>query len=84
MELLYYCTRAPVKSKLRALPSHPVTRAGPSALEGFTSVFGMGTGVTPHDVPSPALLTAPVARCTFVMYMPLEASDAPDTDLSDG
>ena len=29
------------------LLSHPVTRAVPSALEGLTSVFGMGTGVTP-------------------------------------
>ena len=29
------------------LLSHPVTRAVPSALEGLTSVFGMGTGVAP-------------------------------------
>ena len=29
------------------LLSHPVTRAVPSALRGLTSVFGMGTGVTP-------------------------------------
>jgi hypothetical protein len=29
------------------LLSHPVTRAVPSALEGLTAVFGMGTGVTP-------------------------------------
>ena len=29
------------------LLSHSVTRAVPSALEGLTSVFGMGTGVTP-------------------------------------
>ena len=29
------------------LLSHAVTHAVPSALEGLTSVFGMGTGVTP-------------------------------------
>ena len=29
------------------LLSHTVTHAVPSALEGLTSVFGMGTGVTP-------------------------------------
>jgi hypothetical protein len=29
------------------LLSHPVTRAVPSALRGLTTVFGMGTGVTP-------------------------------------
>ena len=29
------------------LLSHPVARAVPSALEGLTSVFGMGTGVAP-------------------------------------
>ena len=29
------------------LLSHTVTRAVPSALEGLTSVFGMGTGVSP-------------------------------------
>ena len=29
------------------LLSHTVTRAVPSALRGLTSVFGMGTGVTP-------------------------------------
>ena len=30
-----------------ALLSHAVSHAVPSALEGLTSVFGMGTGVTP-------------------------------------
>ncbi len=39
------------KSKIQkcggVLLSHPVTRAVPSALEGLTSVFGMGTGVSP-------------------------------------
>ena len=29
------------------LLSHPVSRAVPSALEGLTSLFGMGRGVTP-------------------------------------
>jgi hypothetical protein len=29
------------------LLSHRVTAAVPSALEGLTSVFGMGTGVSP-------------------------------------
>ncbi len=29
------------------LLSHTVTRAVPSAVEGLTTVFGMGTGVTP-------------------------------------
>jgi hypothetical protein len=29
------------------LLSHTVTHAVPSAVEGLTSVFGMGTGVTP-------------------------------------
>ena len=29
------------------LLSHTVARAVPSALKDFTSVFGMGTGVTP-------------------------------------
>ena len=29
------------------LLSHPVSEAVPSVLEGLTSVFGMGTGVTP-------------------------------------
>ena len=29
------------------LLSHTVTHAVPSALKGLTSVFGMGTGVTP-------------------------------------
>jgi hypothetical protein len=29
------------------LLSHPVSEAVPSVLEGLTSVFGMGTGVSP-------------------------------------
>jgi hypothetical protein len=33
------------------LLSHTVTSAVPSALEGLTSVFGMGTGVAPPALP---------------------------------
>src|SRR6185295_11051353 len=33
------------------LLSHPVSRAVPSALEGLTSLFGMGRGVTPPPKP---------------------------------
>jgi hypothetical protein len=33
------------------LLSHAVTSAVPSALEGLTSVFGMGTGVAPPALP---------------------------------
>ena len=33
------------------LLSHTVTHAVPSALRGLTSVFGMGTGVTPSAKP---------------------------------
>jgi hypothetical protein len=33
------------------LLSHAVTSAVPSALEGFTAVFGMGTGVAPPESP---------------------------------
>ena len=33
------------------LLSHPVTKAVPWALEGLTSVFGMGTGVAPPPLP---------------------------------
>src|SRR5689334_12060827 len=33
------------------LLSHAVTSAVPSALEGLTSVFGMGTGVAPPATP---------------------------------
>ena len=34
-----------------ALLSHKVSLAVPSALEGLTSVFGMGTGVAPPLMP---------------------------------
>ena len=36
------------------LLSRPVSRAVPSALEGLTSVFGMGTGVAPDGTPGVA------------------------------
>jgi hypothetical protein len=35
------------KNPGNVLLSHQVTLAVPSALEGLTAVFGMGTGVTP-------------------------------------
>ena len=42
------------------LLSHAVTHAVPSALEGLTSVFGMGTGVAPPLSP-PKLLHLSIA-----------------------
>jgi hypothetical protein len=39
------------------LLSHTVTNAVPSALEGLTSVFGMGTGVAPPPLPPESLYT---------------------------
>ena len=39
--------RAPQINPGSDLLSHTVTRAVPSAVEGLTTVFGMGTGVTP-------------------------------------
>jgi hypothetical protein len=44
------------------LRSHTVTRAVSSALRGLTSVFGMGTGVTPAVWPPENLKPA----CTFI------------------
>src|SRR5947207_14139372 len=58
--------RPPVKGAFEArclggdLLSHPVTRAVPSALEGLTSGFGMGPGVSPPPGP-PKRRLAPVA-----------------------
>jgi len=49
-------TRALVFYPGNDLLSHPVTRAVPSALEGLTSVFGMGTGVTPLGCPEESRL----------------------------
>ena len=40
------------------LLSHAVTSAVPSALEGLTSVFGMGTGVAPPATPPGTLAAA--------------------------
>ncbi len=37
----------PYNSSGNGLLSHTVTRAVPSALEGLTAEFGMGSGVTP-------------------------------------
>ena len=39
------------------LLSHTVTGAVPSALEGLTSVFEMGTGVSPPQLPPESLYT---------------------------
>jgi hypothetical protein len=39
--------RRALKNPGGVLLSHTVAHAVPSALEGLTSVFGMGTGVTP-------------------------------------
>ena len=39
--------RAQRENSGSVLLSHPVTRTVPSALEGLTSVFEMGTGVAP-------------------------------------
>ena len=44
------------------LLSHAVTSAVPSALEGLTSVFGMGTGVAPPATP-PGTLQRDRAAC---------------------
>ena len=46
-------SRAGLRSKIRGsdLLSHPVSRAVPSALEGLTSLFGMGRGVSPPPTP---------------------------------
>ena len=44
------------------LPSHAVSHAVLSALEGLTSVFGMGTGVTPPLQPPETLLLVPSGR----------------------
>ena len=38
------------------LLSRPVARTVPSALEGLTAVFGMGTGVSPPPLPPGNLL----------------------------
>ena len=42
------------------LLSHTVTSAVPSALEGLTTVFGMGTGVAPPASPPGILMMSKV------------------------
>ena len=42
--------------------SHPVSRAVPSALEGLTSLFGMGRGVTPPPKPPHNKMTTDTRR----------------------
>src|SRR4051812_8360690 len=45
-------TGAPIQKKIRQRPTLPHgNRAVPLALEGLTTVFGMGTGVTPPMSP---------------------------------
>jgi hypothetical protein len=46
------------------LLSHIVTDAVPSALEGLTSVFGMGTGVSPPPLPPESLYSLHLENCT--------------------
>ena len=48
-----FCTTK--KASGSDLLSHTVTGAVPSALEGLTAVFGMGTGVTPPPLPPESL-----------------------------
>lgn len=50
-----FCTTK--KASGSDLLSHTVTNAVPSALEGLTSVFGMGTGVAPPPLPPESLYT---------------------------
>ncbi len=48
------------------LLSHLVPQAVPSALKGFTSVFGMGTGVSPLLwLPGKCLITIIFRKCLF-------------------
>ena len=44
------------------LLSHPVSGAVPSVLEGLTSVFGMGTGVTPPLEPPSLIIEKAVEK----------------------
>ena len=61
------------------LRSHTLSRAVPSALRGLTSVFGMGTGVTPA-VWSPAIcasrgLAADTSAATSVRFYWISAAN---------
>ena len=55
------------------LLSHTVSRAVPSALEGLTSLFGMGRGVTPPPLP-PETRGARRA-CGAPVLFPTESND---------
>jgi hypothetical protein len=46
-----FTSRGPGRNPGGDLLSHAVSRAVPSALEGLTAVFGMGTGVSPQTWP---------------------------------
>jgi hypothetical protein len=54
------------------LLSHPVARAVPSALEGLTSGFGMGPGVSPP--PWPPKRRFPIARDVRLEVAPEQSS----------
>ena len=49
------------------LLSHDLSIAVPSALQGLTTVFGMGTGVTPPASPPGTLHTGALAAPTLAM-----------------
>jgi hypothetical protein len=65
------------------LLSHAVTSAVPSALEGLTSVFGMGTGVAPPASPpgieiSRQSLAAPntkILECSQTLHLSASMKD---------
>ena len=49
-----FCKKIPESRRKKPgsdLLSHPLAEAVPSALEGLTTVFGMGTGVSPPVQP---------------------------------
>jgi hypothetical protein len=52
------------------LLSHTVSRAVPSALKGLTSVFGMGTGVSPSPWSPRILILSFVSRKGSVVFTP--------------
>jgi hypothetical protein len=60
--------------------SHTVTRAVPWALEGLTTVFGMGTGVTPPVWP-PETWRPPKAGESQISNLKFEMHVAPVRDV---
>ena len=59
------------------LLSHDLTIAVPSALQGLTAVFGMGTGVPPAQLPP---ISFSVARCISAPHMTCVRRLAPEQD----